>query len=421
MESMDSLPILVEDSTPINNVNALKFDALNGRKEKEELDNDFDEFNNEILSDLNESANIKQSSFIINVPSSSSVANGNEAFNPLSKNNSSNGNIVLPNGNLELPDPANAQPSDPVLGTDVIMTDNLPRPISTSTEHDDEIKIYCGLPDATLNTCQLVVEKVSQYFADNIACFWSIFPLNEPHKRMGNWKLGEYLDRWFRSDYENCLNEVSKMVSSPDFYLIERLLKFQLKSCSWTAHNNYLQYSLIRLCMERDEELHVNLLLRYFILPPHLWSRISYFVAELLEFASGIYPDYDVIVSELTDSYDLVHRMNPVQLALTAIYMGETIVPKHKRDIIFSVGINNELLEGQYTLLELMSCMVVENCMKKFCESEMIKFLMNRYAPLIVNITDNYLNSVNSLNVGDISSFRMDRMALIAIIIPISP
>ncbi|OUM63456.1 hypothetical protein PIROE2DRAFT_69380 [Piromyces sp. E2] len=268
---------------------------------------------------------------------------------------------------------------------------------STTTEEfpDDEIRIYCGLPDRNLETVQSVVEKVSQYFADNIACFWSIFPLNEQHQRMGNWKLGEFIDRWFRSGYEECVKEISKMISTEDQFLIERLLKFQLKSCSWTSHNNYLQYNLIRLCMEKDDEQHINILLRYFILPPHLWSRIAYFIAELLEFASSIYPDYDVIVSELTDSYDLVHRMNPIQLCLTAIYMGTNIVPKRKRPTIFRNSINEELYDHEYTLLELMCCLVVENCMKKFCETEIIKYLMRLYAPIVLSLTDSKMYTIN--------------------------
>jgi len=268
---------------------------------------------------------------------------------------------------------------------------------STTTEDypDDEIRIYCGLPDRTLETTQSVVEKVSQYFADNIACFWSIFPLNEQHQRMGNWKLGEFIERWFRSGCEECIKEISRMVSTQDQFLIERLLKFQLKSCSWTSHNNFLQYNLIRLCMEKDDEQHINVLLRYFILPPHLWSRIAYFIAELLEFASGIYPDYDVIVSELTDSYDLVHRMNPIQLCLTAIYMGTNIVPKRKRPTIFRSSINEELYDHEYTLLELMCCLVVENCMKKYCETEIIKYLMRVYAPIVLSLNDSKMYAMN--------------------------
>jgi len=212
---------------------------------------------------------------------------------------------------------------------------------------------------------------------------------------MGNWKLGEFIDRWFRSGYEECVKEISSMVSTQDQFLIERLLKFQLKSCSWTSHNNFLQYNLIRLCMEKDDEQHINILLRYFILPPHLWSRIAYFIAELLEFASGIYPDYDVIVSELTDSYDLVHRMNPIQLCLTAIYMGTNIVPKRKRPTIFRSSINEELYDHEYTLLELMCCLVVESCMKKYCETEIIKYLMQVYAPIVLSLADSNLYTMN--------------------------
>ncbi|KAL6631756.1 hypothetical protein U3516DRAFT_840027 [Neocallimastix sp. 'constans'] len=277
-------------------------------------------------------------------------------------------------------------------------------PSTTGEYMEDEIKIYCGLPDNSLNSCRSVVEKVSQYFSDNIACFWSIFPLNEPHQRMGNWKLGEFLDRWFRSNYENCVREISSMISTPDQFLIEKLLKFQLKSCSWTAHNNTLQYTLIRLCMEKEDDQHINLLLRYFIVPPHLWSRVSYFIAELLDFASGIYPDYDIIVSELTDSYDLVHRMNPVQLCLTSIYMGTTIIPKRKRPSIFRNTINEELYDHEYSLLELMACLVIENCMKKFCQIEINKYLMKQYAPILISITD---SSLNSFNIG-LSSLNND-------------
>ncbi|ORX42823.1 hypothetical protein BCR36DRAFT_361809 [Piromyces finnis] len=270
---------------------------------------------------------------------------------------------------------------------------------------DDEIRIYCGLPDRSLDTIQSVVKKVSQYFADNVACFWSIFPLNEQHQRMGNWKLGEFIDHWLKSGYEECIQEISQMVSTQDQFLIERLLKFQLKSCSWTSHNNFIQYNLIRICMEKSDEQHINILLRYFIFPPHLWSRIAYFIAELLEFASSIYPDYDVIVSELIDSYDLVHRMNPLQLCLTALYMGVNIVPKHKRPTIFKSDINKELFDNEYTLLELMCCLVVENCMKKYCETEIIKYLICLYAPIVISVTDSKMHLTSFDKSKDISSF----------------